>query len=304
MSHQQSNSSMTARLGRYKSRLHSWKLLIIGVPTLYLSFLFAFAIGLMFIISLWQTEQFKLVADWTIDNYVYILTSSSYHKLLFRSVGMAVAVTGASILLGYPVAYYIARGLDDQQLPVLLLFAAPFFVGAMLRESAHQAMVGPSGLLNQAVNALGFGSMGFLNYGLFQVFLGELYLWYPFMMLSIYLSLELVDFTLLEAAIDSGASSTVAFREVTWPLSLPGVAVGSILVFVSTLVSHIPSRFIGGTSGTLIGNILKELFGASGAWPRGAALGTILIVIALLFVGLIVGYTLRNIPTIMGGGSE
>jgi ABC-type spermidine/putrescine transport system permease subunit I len=82
------------------------------------------------------------------------------------------------------------------------------------------------------------------------------------------------------------------------------VAIGSILVFVSSFVSHIPSRFVGGPSGSLIGNTLKGLFGESGAWPTGAALGVIIIVIALLFVGLVGAYTLRNVPTVMGGETE
>lgn len=299
-----SNRTRTSRLEVIKQRVGSWKSILVGLPSLYLLAFFGSALAMMFVISFWTTQQYQLTAAWTVENYVYLLTSSSYHVLLFRSVAMAVSVTAASLLIGYPIAYYIARGIDEQQLPVLLLFAAPFFVGAMLRESAHQALIGANGLASQLLRAVGIPTFGLLEYGLFQVFLGEVYLWFPFMMLSIYLSLELVDHTLLDAAIDAGASPAVAFKEVTWPLSLPGVAMGSILVFVSTLVSHLPSRFIGGASGSLIGNSVKELFGAGGAWPTGAALGTILIVISFLFVTVVVGYTFRSLPTLAMGESE
>lgn len=285
-------------------RTATWKLLLVGLPVLFLVVFFGLAVGVIFVFSFWRTEQFQLYADWNIANYVNILTSSSYHTLIVRSVGMALLVTFVCLVLGYPIAYYIARGMDDHQLPVLLLFAAPFFVGEMLRESAHQALIGPSGLANQLLKAVGIGSMDIFGYGLFQVFLGEVYLWFPFMVLSIFLSLTLVDFTLLDAAIDAGASRAIAFKEVTWPLSLPGAAIGSILVFVSTLVSHVPSRFVGGPGGSLIGNILKDLFGESGAWAQGSALGVVLLVIAMLFVTLVIAYTVRQVPTILVGDAE
>lgn len=304
MSFKGSDPEQAALRERLSSLVPSRKLIVVGGPTLYMLVLFVLAIALMFVISFWRSEQFQIFIDWNITNYIEVLTSSSYQTLIFRSFVMALSVTVFSLLVGYPIAYYISRGLDEQQLPVLLLFAAPFFVGAMLRESAHQAIIGPSGLANQVMQSIGVGSLDIFDYGLFQVFVGEVYLWFPFMMLSIFLSLELINERLLEAAVDAGASPWVAFREVVWPLSLPGVTIGSILVFVSSFVSTIPSRFVGGASGTLIGNTLKGLFGEAGNWPKGAALGVVIIVIALLFVGSISAYTLREVPTVIGGDSE
>jgi ABC-type spermidine/putrescine transport system permease subunit I len=304
MSVHDSDSRLNAIRERLSEHAPSWEFVVVGIPTLYMLLFFVLGIGLMVVISFWRSEQFQIIVDWNVQNYLYLVTSSSYQTLLARSLGMALLVTVFSLLIGYPIAYYLSRGVEEQELPILLLFAAPFFVGAMLRESAHQALIGPSGLANQFMVAVGIGSLSIFEYGLFQVFLGEVYLWFPFMLLSIYLSLELVDETLLEAATDAGASPWVAFKEVTWPLSLPGVAIGSILVFVSSFVSHIPSRFVGGPSGSLIGNTLKGLFGASGAWPRGSALGVIIIAIALLFVGLVGAYTIKNVPTVMDGDTE
>jgi ABC-type spermidine/putrescine transport system permease subunit I len=304
MSYKDTDSGLSNLRERLSEYAPSWESAVVGVPTLFMSVFFLLAIGLMVVISFWRSEQFQIIVDWNIQNYIYLITSQAYQTLMFRSLAMAMLVTTFCLLLAYPIAYYLSRGVEEQDLPILLLFAAPFFVGAMLRESAHQALIGPSGLANQLLMAIGIGRSSLFEYGLFQVFLGEVYLWFPFMLLSVYLSLELVDESLLDAAIDSGATPWVAFKEVTWPLSLPGVAIGSILVFVSSFVSHIPSRFVGGPSGSLIGNTLKGLFGESGAWPRGAALGVIIIVIALLFVGLIGAYTLKNVPTVMGGQSE
>jgi ABC-type spermidine/putrescine transport system permease subunit I len=281
-----------------------WQIILVGVPLAFISVLFLISIGIILVMSFWRSQQFQIIVDWNLGNYINLLTSNSYQTLLGRSLVMALSVTTVSLVISYPIAYYISRGIKEQQLPILLLFAAPFFVGTMLRESAHQAIVGPSGLANQLLEAIGVGSSSLFGYGLFQVFLGELYLWFPFMLLSIYLSLELVDETLEEAAVDAGAGPWTTFREVTLPLSMPGIAIGSVLVFVSAFVSHIPSRFVGGPSGSLIGNTLKDLFGESGAWPLGSALGVFIILIALLFVGLIGVYTLRTVPTLMGGDHE
>lgn len=304
MSYRNPMSRLASTKDRIRDKFALVKVAVIGAPVIYLLFFFVSALVVMFVISFWQSQQYTLVPDSTIKNYVYILTASSYQTLIVRSLIVALATTGFSLIIGYPIAYYIARGVEEHQLPILLLFAAPFFVGTMLRESAHQAIVGPNGLANQLLIAIGIGPLEIFNYGLFQVFLGELYLWAPFMMISIYLSLDLIDFTLLESAIDGGATPFKAFREVTWPLSLPGVTVGSVLVFVSTLVSAIPSRFVGGPDGSMIGNSVKGLFNASGAWATGAALGSVLIVISVLFVGLILAYTLRKNPNLGLGDSQ
>jgi len=302
------NQTVPSSVSAFRDRIASmplvWKLLLVGVPFAFILVLFLVSIGIILVMSFWRSQQFQIIVDWNLGNYLNLLTANSYQTLLGRSLGMALLVTAVSLLVAYPIAYYISRGLDEQQLPILLLFAAPFFVGTMLRESAHQAIVGPSGLANQFFELLGIGSSSLFGYGLFQVFLGEVYLWFPFMLLSIYLSLELVDQTLEEAAVDAGAGPWTTFREVTLPLSMPGITIGCVLVFVSSFVSHVPSRFVGGPSGSLIGNTLKDLFGESGAWPLGSALGVFIILIALLFVGLLGAYTMRTVPTLIGGEHE
>jgi len=304
MSYRRTIDGLTQHGQRVVRMSATWKLLLVGIPLLFLTLFFGLAVSIIFVFSFWRTQQFDLYIDWNVNNYITVLTTQSYYILISRSVGIALLVTFICLVIGYPIAYYIARGLDEAQLPVLLLFAAPFFVGAMLRESAHQALIGPSGLINQLLSQVGVGALGIFGYSLLQVLIGEIYLWFPFMMLSIYLSLMQLDFDLIDAAIESGATQYVAFREVTWPLSLPGVAIGSILVFVSTLVSHIPARFVGGPDGTMIGNVLKNLFGQAGAWAEGAALGVLLLTIALVFVILVVSYTLSRLPTLMVSESE
>jgi ABC-type spermidine/putrescine transport system permease subunit I len=301
---QEAPPSVSAFRDRVASLSVFWKFILVGIPLLFMLVLFIVSIGIILVMSFWRSQQFQIIVDWNLGNYLNLLTSQSYQTLLGRSLVMALLVTAFSLLIAYPIAYYISRGIKEQQLPILLLFAAPFFVGTMLRESAHQAIVGPSGLANQLLEAIGIGSSSLFGYGLFQVFLGEVYLWFPFMLLSIYLSIELVDETLEEAAVDAGAGPWTTFREVTLPLSMPGITIGCVLVFVSAFVSHVPSRFVGGPSGSLIGNTLKDLFGESGAWPLGSALGVFIILIALLFVGLLGVYTLRTVPTLMGGEQE
>lgn len=270
-----------------------WKAAFVGVPVLYLCVFFLFGLGFIFLISFWSTEQYTLIPTWTLANYVTIATGSPYPFFLAKSLVMAVAVTVTCLLVGYPVAYYIERGFEThQQLSILLLIATPFFVGTLIRVFAHQGLIGPTGMLNLVLANLGVGPIDLLGYNNVQTFIGEVYLWLPFMILSVFLSLQNIDFDLLEAARDAGAGRLRAFYEVTWPLSRPGVVVGSALVFIPTLSSNITSEFVGGPNGALIGNIIHSAFGESGEWAFGAALAVVVVLLATVFVGLLV----RTIP--------
>lgn len=271
----------------------SWQTVLLGVPALFV-FLFL-VIPLLYIgmISLWTVEQYTLIPSWTLQNYARLLTSDLYIYFFAKSLLIAGTTTAACLLIGYPIAYYASRRLStNQQLTVLLIIAAPFFMGTLIRVFAHQSMIGPSGIVNSVLMIVGVGPTSIFGYNNFQTFLGEMYLWLPFMILSVFLSLSTVNFNLLEAASDAGASPIRAFLEVTWPLSRPGIVVGSILVFVPTLSGNIVSEFVGGPNGTLIGNVIHSHFGESGEWAFGATLAVAVIVLSGLFIALLA----RTVP--------
>jgi len=239
------------------------------------------------VFSFWRTENYEIIADWNIENYQVILTSGTYLKFLGRSVLMAVAVSAVCLLYAYPVAYLIAKHGGRFRLILILLTAAPFLTGIILRVTAIQHILGPIGLVNMGLTTFGLEPIQALMYSNIATAVGLIYLWIPFMILAIYLSLLNFDFELLEVAKVCGAKPWRAFIEVTWPLNTLGTMIGIILVFIPTLAATVTPKFLGGVNGALYGNILDHQFGATGTWALGSAMGVILFVVSLAVIVLV-----------------
>jgi len=239
------------------------------------------------VFSFWRTESYELIADWNIENYKTILGQKTYLTFVWRSLVMAVSVSLACLLYAYPVAYLVAKRGGRYRLILVLLTAAPFFTGIILRVTAMQQILGPIGLLNMALQAFGFEPIEILMYSNVASAIGLIYLWIPFMVLAIYLSLLNFNFELLEVAYVNGAKPWRAFLEITWPLNWIGTAIGIVLVFIPTFAAFVTPRFLGGVNGALYGNILEHQFGATGTWALGSAMGVVLFFICLIFITII-----------------
>ncbi|MDH3688682.1 MAG: ABC transporter permease [Gammaproteobacteria bacterium] len=239
------------------------------------------------VFSLWRTENYEIISDWNIENYKVILTTATYLKFLGRSVLMALAVSAICLVYAYPVAYLIAKHGGRFRLILILLTAAPFLTGVILRVTAIQHILGPIGLVNMALTTFGIEPIEVLMYSNIATAIGLVYLWIPFMILAIYLSLLNFDFELLEVAKVCGAKPWRAFIELTWPLNRMGTMIGIILVFVPTLAANVTPKFLGGVNGSLYGNILDHQFGATGTWALGSAMGVVLFVVSLVFIVIV-----------------
>jgi len=239
------------------------------------------------VFSFWRTESYTLIPDWNLDNYRTLFGERTYLTFLARSVVMALAVSLFCLIYAYPVAYLIAKHGGRYRLILVLLTAAPFLTGIILRVTAIQQILGPIGLLNMALTAFGMEPIEVLMYSNLASGIGLVYLWIPFMVLAIYLSLLNFDFELLEVAKVCGARPWRAFVEITWPLNWMGTAIGLVLVFVPTLASTVTPRFLGGVNGALFGNILEHQFGATGTWALGSAMGVVLFLASLVFIVLV-----------------
>jgi len=239
------------------------------------------------VFSFWRTESYELIADWNIENYKTILGQKTYLTFVWRSLVMAVSVSLACLLYAYPVASLVAKRGGRYRLILVLLTAAPFFTGIILRVTAMQQILGPIGLLNMALQAFGFEPIEILMYSNVASTIGLIYLWIPFMVLAIYLSLLNFNFELLEVAYVNGAKPWRAFLEITWPLNWIGTAIGIVLVFIPTFAAFVTPRFLGGVNGALYGNILEHQFGATGTWALGSAMGVVLFFICLIFITII-----------------
>lgn len=256
------------------------------------------------VFSFWRTESYILYADWNLENYRVLLTDRSYSTFLIRSLVMASIVSAISLVFAWPAAFFIARYGGKYKIIFLLLTSTPFLTGEILRVTAMQQILGPIGLINMTLGTFGFQPIAAIMYTSTASAIGLVYIWLPFMVLAIYLSLLNFDFELLEVAKVNGARPLRAFWEITWPLNRAGSAIGVVLVFIPTLASSITSKFLGGPNGALFGNILTNQFGSTGTWALGSAMGVVLFAISMLVLYLVwrsIGDLKRSGITIKGG---
>lgn len=211
-----------------------------------------------------------------------------YVRLTLKSIGYGVVATVASFLIGYPMAYYIGRVAPAEYRNLLLvLVILPFWASFLVRIYAIQLLLSANSALTTALGILPFYETGTpLMNSRFAVLLGLVYIWVPFMILPVYASIEEIDFTLQEAAMDLGADRFQAFRRVVFPLSMPGVVAGSILVFIPSAGAYVIPELLGGTDSQMIGNFIANQFGAAGNWPLGAAASFVLMAVMLVAIGL------------------
>lgn len=269
--------------------------LFLHIPTAFLILFFVLPLIALVILSFWQTENYKIVRDWTTMNYVTLATETAYITFFVRSLVMAVLVSICLVLLSWPIAYFIVRYGGRYRLIFSLLLAVPFLSGEVLRLIALQGMLGPAGLINGALMRVGAAPLRFIMYSNSATFIAFVYLYLPITVTAIYLSLLNFDLRLASAASACGAGRVRVFLEIIWPLNLSGTIVGFLLCFIPTLSASLAPRFLGGPNGTLYGMSMAQQFGESGTWALGAAMGVVLVLFSIAaLVILSLGVNLRR----------
>ena len=238
------------------------------------------------VFSFWRTEVFTLIPDWNVDNYLVLFGEATYMKFLLRSFVTALLVSLACLVYAWPVAYFIAKHGDRYRLLLVLALAAPFFTGIILRITGIQGVMGPVGIINLALMNNGFQPIEFIMYTQTAAGIGIAYLFVPFMVTAIYLSLLNFDFELLEVAKINGARPWRAFVEVTWPLNWIGTVIGLVLVFVPSMAESITPPFLGGPNAASFGSVLALQFAQTGTWALGSAMGVVLFAVSSLVIFL------------------
>jgi putrescine transport system permease protein len=224
----------------------------------------------------------------TLDNYRYLVTDDVYLLSYVFSLRTAFISTIFCLLLGYPMAYAIARSPRSTQNILLLVIILPFWTSFLLRVYALQGIISEHGLLNNFLLWLGVihTPLKIMNTTL-AVQIGIVYSYLPFMILPLYATLEKLDNTLLEAAADLGMPPWRAFLDITLPLSLPGVIAGSLLVFIPAIGEFVIPSLLGGPDSLMIGRVLWDEFFANHNWPVASAVATAFLI---LLVGPIALY--------------
>lgn len=258
--------------------------LLVGPGALFILIALLLPLLSIVVFSFWRTESYELYADWNLNNYRAMLTEPAYRIFFLRSLVTAVLVSIACLVIGWPVAYFVAKYGGRYRLLLVLLLAAPFFTGVILRITALQGLFGPIGAVNMALGMVGIEPIGALMYTQFAAGIGLVYLFLPFIVTAIYLSLVNFNFELLEVAKINGARPWRAFLEITWPLNFIGTVIGLVLVFIPCLASAVTQRFLGGPQATSFGMSLSLQFGETGTWALGSAMGVFLFLASLVAI--------------------
>lgn len=216
-------------------------------------------------------------------SYAYIFSDPLYRDAIMTSLWLAAATTVLALMLGYPIAYAIARSRGRRQLLLLALVTVPFWSSFLLRVYAWKLLLQTNGPINALLMAAGILEQPLaILHSNAAVLLGMVYSYLPFMVLPLYAQLERLDPALLEAAIDLGASPWRTFRRVIWPLSRAGVVAGSALVFIPAVGEFVVPELLGGPHTTMIGRLIWTEFFANRDWPMASALAVIMLALLVL----------------------
>ncbi|HEX3410725.1 MAG TPA: ABC transporter permease subunit [Stellaceae bacterium] len=269
----------------------SGRLTLIAVPFLWLALFFLLPLLIVVKISLAEStigippytplfandgSGFKMHA--TLANFALIAGDDLYLRAYIGSLGNAALATALCLLIGYPIAYAIARSQGVRRQLLLFLVMLPFWTSFLIRGYAWIAILGPNGLVNQALSAPGLiaAPLPLLN-NQFSVELGLVYSYLPFMILPLYGSLSRLDRSLIEAAADLGARPLRTFLRVTLPLTFPGIAAGSLLVLIPAIGEFVIPDLLGGPDTLMIGKVLWDEFFNNRDWPVAAAVAVVLV---------------------------
>lgn len=247
-------------------------------------------LALLLLYSLNPTTGPLLVGDASLAQYGEVLGRAGYRALFWRSIGISALVTLATVMLAYPMAYFVAFHAGKRKLLWLIALTIPFWTSYLLRVFSWKVILGYGGVINSALISAGLidQPLTFLLYNPFAVVVTLTHAWAAFAILPIYVSLEKIDRSLLEAATDLGDGPVRRFLRITLPLSMPGVIGAALLVFVPTTGDYVTPTLVGGPEGAMIANIISVQFDRVGNWPLGAALAltsmAVVGVLAALFV--------------------
>lgn len=249
---------------------------------------FGGAFGIIVVYSFLQQAPPAGAVDVTVNNYSEFLTDSFYMGIFWESLKIGIEVTVLTLLVSYPVAYYLAFTDHQYKNLMVLLVILPFWINIVIRTYAWRLILGRGGLINYVlVDLTGIRAQQMdLLFNQNSIVLGLTHVFLPFMMLPIFTSLNSFEVEQIEAAKNLGANKLQAFYEVTLPQSLPGVAAGVAIVFVLAFGSFVIPLLLGGPRNIMIANIIGQMFGRLQEWSLGSAMAVVVTVVSLAFIYL------------------
>ena len=266
----------------------TYKTLVSLPPVLWVGLFLLLPYALMLVHSFWMVRDGMIVHQWNLQNYARLFENPLYLDVLFRTMRIAASVTLLSLLLGYPLAYYMSFQAGARKDLLYQLVIVPLWVSYLVRGYAWKTILGSEGVLNGFLQYVHVTRepVSFFLYSPFAVVLMLTHIYTPFVFLPLYASLEHIPRNLVEASQDLGAGSLATFTRVILPLSLPGLLAGATFAFVLTLGDFLAPQLVGGPSSIMVANIVQSLFGTAYDWPLGAAISVciLLLTVSLLFL--------------------
>jgi putrescine transport system permease protein len=277
----------------------SGKALVLIAPVVWMLVFFLIPLAVVFGISLTtkqfgrppyspllSTEEGTVQLTLHLSNYIRLFSDNLYIAAYLSSIRIAFIATVITLLVGYPMAYAIARAPDQWRNILLMLVVLPFFTSLLLRVYALIGFMRGNGVINQFLGLFGIPPLVMMQTD-FAVYVGIVYTYLPFMILPLYTTLVKLDGSLLEASADLGARPLRTFITITLPLSLPGIIAGSMLVFIPAIGEFVIPSLLGGPETLMIGRVLWDEFFASANWPRAAAVACAMLVVVVVPIMLL-----------------
>jgi len=272
---------------------HSWRRYAVALPYVWLLIFFLAPFAIILKISMADpviaqppfTPLFDDAGGFqgTADNFGFLLTDKLYVITYLKSVLMAAGATILCLLLGFPMAYGIARSDSSTRSILLLLIVLPFWISFLLRVYAWMGLLNNYGVINNFLMWTGITDQPVgMMYTDFAIYIGLVYSYLPFMILPLYATLERMDLDLLDAAQDLGARRSQAFRDITWPLARPGVIAGCLLVFIPAMGEYVIPYLLGGSESLMIGRVLFDEFFVNRDWPLASSVAIVLLMLLVV----------------------
>ena len=236
--------------------------------------------------SFFTVEGLEINHELSLSNYKEFLVGEIYIRTLFRTIFLALIVMFSCILLGYPVAYFLARYAGRFKYAILLMLIIPLFMSYIIKIYMMRSILGYSGLINKVLKMLNLidKPLEFFLWNQNSVIITLVIILLPLIIIPTFTSLEKIPKNIVEASFDLGCKPFQAFRYVIFPIGFPGLVVGSIFVFILALGDFVTPQLVGGTSGFTFVKIIYSNFGLAFNWPFGAALASILLIISVIII--------------------
>jgi spermidine/putrescine transport system permease protein len=262
-------------------------LTLISPTLLYALLMLAAPLAMVVTFSFWTQDYLDVNTTLTLNNYREAWGQPLYRVLIARSLSISLIVTFVTVILAFPIAYYLSFKVTRRKSLWLFLITVPFWTSYLLRVFLWKVILGYNGVLNTAFLELGFITepLTFLLYNANAVVLTLAHAWAPFAILPIFVALEKIDRSLLEAAEDLGDGPLRRFFRITLPLAMPGVIAAILIVMIPTVGDFITPKLVGGTDGLMIANMIQIQFGKANNAPLGAALAvTSMVIVAAISI--------------------